>query len=203
MIREVLGDSALEPGQLDAVVLGNGPGSFIGLRIAAAVASGIAHAAGLRVVPVSSLSAVAMRAGEPGDVVAVAQDAHMGEVYLGVYRLDEDGFPQALCDERLQKVGPFDELAGLAGPGTSAGTDASRRGGRVVAAGAGFVRYPGLAGANGAVLAGPATVFYPHAEELLALGARAYRAGHALAPENVDPAYLRHQVATPAAGRGP
>ena len=189
MIREVLAAAALEPRELDAVVLGNGPGSFIGLRIAAAVAEGIAHAAGLPVVPVSSLAAVAMRAGNRGDTVAVAQDAHMGEVYLGLYRIDDDGFPQPLIDERLQAAAPIDGLAGRAGP--------------IVTAGAGWQRYPGLAAANRARPLRPSAVLYPHADELLALGARAWDRGAGIAPEDVDPAYLRHEVASPAPQRVP
>lgn len=186
MIRAVLDRATLEPRDLDAVVLGNGPGSFIGLRIAAAVAAGIAHGAGLRVVPVSSLAAVAMRAGRAGEDVAVAQDAHRDEVYLGLYRIDAEGLPEPLCDERLQPVAAIPELAGR----------------RIVAAGAGWERYPALAAANRAGLLRAAEVLYPHADELLALGARAWAEGAAVAPEDVDPAYLRHEVARPAAGGG-
>ena len=59
MIMEVLAESGMNLPQLDAIVLGNGPGSFIGMRIAASVAQGLAHGAGLSIVPVSSLAAVA------------------------------------------------------------------------------------------------------------------------------------------------
>jgi tRNA threonylcarbamoyladenosine biosynthesis protein TsaB len=52
MIREVLTESGMHLPRLDAIVLGNGPGSFIGMRIAASVAQGLAHGAGLSVVPV-------------------------------------------------------------------------------------------------------------------------------------------------------
>ncbi|MDH3820726.1 MAG: tRNA (adenosine(37)-N6)-threonylcarbamoyltransferase complex dimerization subunit type 1 TsaB, partial [Gammaproteobacteria bacterium] len=46
MIREVLTESGMHLPHLDAIVLGNGPGSFIGMRIAASVAQGLAHGAG-------------------------------------------------------------------------------------------------------------------------------------------------------------
>jgi tRNA threonylcarbamoyladenosine biosynthesis protein TsaB len=79
MIREVLMEGDVELADLDAIVLGNGPGSFIGMRIAASVAQGLAHGAGLNIVPVSSLAAVAAQAFAETDAnsVIVAQDAHM------------------------------------------------------------------------------------------------------------------------------
>ena len=38
MIREVLDEAGIKSGEIDSIVLGNGPGSFIGMRIAASVA---------------------------------------------------------------------------------------------------------------------------------------------------------------------
>jgi tRNA threonylcarbamoyladenosine biosynthesis protein TsaB len=186
MIREVLGEAGLRPADLDAVVLGNGPGSFIGMRIAASVACGLAYGAGLDVVPVSSLAAVACRAGQPGELVVVSQDAHMGEVYLGLYRVAADGAPVPLAAERLQRQERIPELDGSA-----------------VAAGAGWQRYPALLEANRAGIARQSDVLYPHAGALLALGARALAAGASVSPENVVPAYVRQEVARIPAGPPP
>jgi tRNA threonylcarbamoyladenosine biosynthesis protein TsaB len=52
MIRSLMEESKIELNELDAIVLGNGPGSFIGMRIAASVAQGLAHGSGLNNVPV-------------------------------------------------------------------------------------------------------------------------------------------------------
>ena len=62
MISECLLEAGLDVGDLDYVVLGNGPGSFIGMRIGASVAQGIAHASGAGMIPVSSLAAIAAEA---------------------------------------------------------------------------------------------------------------------------------------------
>ena len=104
MLRELMAEGGLDYGDLDAIVLGNGPGSFIGMRIAASMAQGIAFAAGLRVVPVSSLAALAVRAfaGSDARQAAVTQDARMEQVYLGLYRRGADDLPDPLADERLR-----------------------------------------------------------------------------------------------------
>lgn len=180
MIREVLEESGVELADYDAIVLGNGPGSFIGMRIAASVAQGLAHGAGLKIIPVSSLAAVAAQVFAQSDAgeVAVAQDAHMHEVYLGLYVRGDDGLPELLVAERLQSQEPIAEL-------DSAGND------KRVAAGEGWRRYPELMAVNKALFSGESGVLYPRAEYLLGLAEKL----PAIEPKNVAPAYLRQKVA--------
>jgi tRNA threonylcarbamoyladenosine biosynthesis protein TsaB len=180
MIRSVLADADLGLCDLDGIVLGNGPGSFIGMRIAAAVAQGLAFGAGLKIAPVSSLAAVAAEVGSSGPAhVAVAQDAHMQEVYLGLYELN-DGTVSATVPERLQRCEVIAELGDRDD---------------YVAAGYGWQRFPALLAANRANLQGDAEVLYPHARFLLKLGMSAFGRGEAVAAEDVIPAYLRQKVA--------
>ena len=47
MIREVVAESKVQLGDLDAILLGNGPGSFIGMRIGASVVQGLAFGLGI------------------------------------------------------------------------------------------------------------------------------------------------------------
>jgi len=64
---------------LDAVAFGAGPGAFTGLRIACALAQGLAFARGLPVIGISSLEALAQESGAARVVACI--DARMREVY--------------------------------------------------------------------------------------------------------------------------
>ena len=187
MIREVLSDADISTSDLDAIVLGNGPGSFIGMRIAASVAQGLAFGAGIRIIPVSSLAVVAAQVFAESDAeqVAVAQDAHMNEVYLGVFERGASGLPVAAREEHLQGLEEIDDL-----PVASA---AAR-----LAAGSGWQRYPDLLQLNIARFAGISPVLYPRARFSLSIA----KTGAAIAAEEVSPAYLRQKVAEKPAPAG-
>lgn len=86
-IEDLLARSGLALAALDAIAFGRGPGSFTGLRTAAAVAQGLGFGAGLPVLPIDTLLAVAEEAhGLCGAMQVVAiLDARMGEVYFAAY----------------------------------------------------------------------------------------------------------------------
>jgi tRNA threonylcarbamoyladenosine biosynthesis protein TsaB len=88
MIESVLLEADIGVQQLDAIAFGRGPGAFTGVRIAASIVQGIAFAAELPVLPVSTLAALALGAlRETGEMQALAAlDARKDEVYWGCYR---------------------------------------------------------------------------------------------------------------------
>ena len=77
--------------ELDAIAFGRGPGSFTGLRTACSVAQGLGFGAGVPVLPIDTLLAVAEEAHRAGAQQVVALlDARMDEVYFAAYER-EDG----------------------------------------------------------------------------------------------------------------
>ncbi|MDA2894743.1 tRNA (adenosine(37)-N6)-threonylcarbamoyltransferase complex dimerization subunit type 1 TsaB [Mycolicibacterium sp. BiH015] len=78
-----LADAEVSTNQLDAVVVGCGPGPFTGLRVGMATAAAFGHALGRPVHGVCSLDAIAV--GTSGDVLVVT-DARRREVYWARYR---------------------------------------------------------------------------------------------------------------------
>ena len=105
-ILALLAESGMALGEMDAIAFGRGPGSFTGLRTACAVAQGLAfganHGAGIPVLPIDTLMAVAEEArfqqagatastDAPLTIMALL-DARMDEMYVQSYE-----FNSGLC----------------------------------------------------------------------------------------------------------
>lgn len=104
--QETLADAGLAMGDLDAVLVGRGPGSFTGVRIGIATAKGLACGAGLPLFGASALDAMAWSAWGAGTrgTLAVAGDAMRGEVYPGIYELDDAGAHRTFPAETVLKA---------------------------------------------------------------------------------------------------
>ena len=70
--------------EIETIALAIGPGSFTGLRIGLATALGLAFGTERKLVPVPTLAALALQAGDAA-LVAPLLDARRGEVYAGLY----------------------------------------------------------------------------------------------------------------------
>lgn len=89
-IRAALSAADVEVGTLAGIVVGEGPGSFTGVRVAAATAKGLAHASGLPLWAFPSLAAAAVVEGA-GPVRYALFDARGDRVYGACYRVDPTG----------------------------------------------------------------------------------------------------------------
>ena len=111
-VRDALAEAELEASRLDRIVCGSGPGSFTSLRIAAAIAKGMAMAAGKPLYAVSSL-ALMLGAVEPalapGEYVATL-DALRGEYYVSSCTVGEGGAVVDATPVTLADAGDVDGL---------------------------------------------------------------------------------------------
>ena len=176
-IQRLMAQAELRFDQLDAIVFGAGPGSFTGLRTACSVAQGLALGAGVPVLPVDTLLAVAEEArwqlgGADGLRVTALLDARMDELYAASYDFGSGSWTQHL-GYRLIKP------------------EALAWDGRGVLAGNGFAAY----GARLPDGPGLRLLALPTASAMLRLAPALLAAGAAVSAAEALPTYIRDKVA--------
>lgn len=95
-IERVLEDAGVDRDEISGVIVGEGPGSFTGVRVAGATAKGLVAALGVPLWAISSLAAAAMTVHDDSDAeggrpVYVLFDARGDRVYGGAYRTTSAG----------------------------------------------------------------------------------------------------------------
>jgi tRNA threonylcarbamoyl adenosine modification protein YeaZ len=93
MVEAALKQAGLEREQIECVVVGLGPGSYTGIRVAIALAQGWQLALGVKLLGVNSISCIAAQAREDGwgGSVSVLVDAQREEFYLATYVVSPSG----------------------------------------------------------------------------------------------------------------
>jgi tRNA threonylcarbamoyladenosine biosynthesis protein TsaB len=137
-IEKALVRAGLTSSDLAGVVVGEGPGSFTGVRVAAATAKGLVHALGVPLWAVSSLAAAAL-AEDAGPVRYVLFDARHDRVYGACYRVDVSTL-SVLVEPHPGTV--VDTLRGPVPPGAAFVGEGARRHREVIET-AGFLVGPG------------------------------------------------------------
>ena len=178
LIQALLAEAGLKLRELDAIAFGRGPGSFTGLRTACSVAQGLGFGAGVPLLPIDTLQAVAEEARQRfgAQQVLALLDARMDQVYCAAYDFGANpaaaAEPQLLAPEQVI-VPPGFVLAGNA---------FEAYGERLPAAAA---RHPVL----------------PSAAAMLRLAPALLSAGCTVAPADAWPLYVRDKVAQTTAER--
>jgi len=182
MMDELLAEAGIRPQALDAIAFGCGPGSFTGVRIAVGVAQGAALGAGVPVVPVSTLAALAQRAYRESGVrrLLPAYDARMQEVYWAGYEVGAEGVVQVVVPEEVAAPQAVTLPSGEAWLGVGSGW---RSYAEILTDRLGATRLQGVL-----------PELLCSAEDVARLGACALASGAALPPERGIPVYLRNRV---------
>lgn len=169
-IAGLLAKHGLEKEDIGAFVVASGPGSFTGLRVGLAAIKALAEILGKPIAAVSRLEALACAAGIRGTVIA-ALDAGRGEVYLGIYDVEDTAHMRA---ERLLTNA---ELFAEAGGQTIVTPDAKL----AEAARAGGLRVE--------------KVDQPRSNAIARLGWEKLQKGETVSPEDLEANYIRRSDA--------
>lgn len=178
MVDELLAEAQLNSSAINAIAYSRGPGSFTGVRIAAATAQGLAFGWDLPVLAISSLQSIAQSAYRilSCEHVISVFDARMNEIYLGAYAL-KDGLMQPVINEVVCSPQHISQIPtqqwALIGDGAKYETDI-------------YGQVPTITVTH--------SDFYPHAYDVAVLAHHAWQQGLAKAPELALPVYLRDNV---------
>lgn len=177
-VDRILSQSEIKLAELDALAFAAGPGSFTGLRIAAGVTQGLAYAAKLPVVLVSSLQTLAQAAvrqglAAPGDVIVACIDARMDEVYHAAFSVGESGL-EALIPDQLIRPADWRHIEG-----------------DLVLLGDGVVLLEQAGVLSQAKIKYQDVTLLPHAQDVAFLAQALYAEGKAVEAHLAEPVYLR------------
>jgi tRNA threonylcarbamoyladenosine biosynthesis protein TsaB len=180
---DLLAEAGLTLKQLDGIAFGAGPGGFTGLRLACGVAQGLACGLDVPVVPVCTLAALALGAGD--GPVLTCLDARMNEVYIAAYAVSGDAAAEIMAPKvGAGETAPVPDGDGWRGVGdgfAACGEVLRRRMGvRLVAVDAGLL---------------------PAAAAVARLAAPVLRCGAGVPAAQAVPLYVRDKVALTTAER--
>ena len=175
-IDDLLARACIEKGDLDAIGIVRGPGSFTGLRVGLATAKGLSLATGCPLLGVSSLQCLAMQLPFTSMPVCVMLDARKQEVYTAFFNW-ESGYPHPVAEERVIK--PEILLSEIAGETLFVGNGTMVYRSLIVRQLAGRAHFA------------PAFLNLPRAGAAAALALREWQAGRTFSADELMPSYLR------------
>lgn len=178
-VKRAVAESGLSLGDMTAIAVSVGPGSFTGIRIGVSSARGLAQILKIPCVPVSSLQALAMRAEvEDNVLVCPMLDARRSQIYAGGYLINNGIASEIVAaghyalDEFMGIVKEYDEIA-IMGDGADVYEDKISE-----------YRADGI-------IRVPEAVRYQHADTVAQLGAILYGQGNSVKYEQLKPDYMR------------
>ncbi len=200
MVRRLLDARGMAVQDVDAFVVGIGPGGFTGVRLGVAVVQGLAYATGKQVIALPSLLALAQAAFETQPVemtVLVANDARMNQVYWAAYHFDAAGDYSTV---QAPSLGVLDDVVAFA---ELQGVNAQKTMQLAGNAWTVFEAFKAWSLANEAQGIRVAVMNHdaPNASYLLPAAQRCFAVNGGLLPHDVSPLYVRDKIAQTIAER--
>ena len=116
MAQELLAQCRKNPGEVDAVAVANGPGSFTGVRIGVAAAKGFAWGREIPLYGVSTLEAMTLGLGLYRGYVCPVMDARRSQVYNAIYYVNQGVLESVAPDRAISLEDLKNELKTLQEP---------------------------------------------------------------------------------------
>lgn len=178
MAEALLKNCGYTPGDVEAVAVAAGPGSFTGIRIGVAAAKGFAWGKTLPCYGVSTLEAMALQTGLENGILCAAMDARRQQVYNALFRM-EKGCLTRLTEDRAialedlsQELASYEEPIYLVGDGS-------------------VLTYETLKGTLPMLIPPPEHRMHQRAAGVALAALRAAARGEAADPSVLQPNYLR------------
>lgn len=110
LLQSLLADAGLRAGNLAAIAVGLGPGSYTGLRVGVTAAKVLAYATGARVIGLNSLQVIAANVPGSSGRVSVVADAQRGDLYVAdLARATIGGRLEPLGATRIESIAVWAE----------------------------------------------------------------------------------------------
>ncbi len=129
-VKHVLELGGVEAGDVGAIVVASGPGSFNGLRVGISFGKGMAMSLHVPLAGISTLDVIAAQAAGAGKVVWALMPAGREELYRGRYRVGADGTPANEGYDRVdinRIAREYEDHILLAGPGSAQALERLRK----------------------------------------------------------------------------
>jgi tRNA threonylcarbamoyladenosine biosynthesis protein TsaB len=170
-VADLLAGQAWKPGEVQAVIVSRGPGSYTGLRVGIASAKVFAYATGSAFLAVDTFAAIAAQAPEGVARLDVLADAQQGQIYVQSFVRADDW--QTVTPLAIRAFGEWlaqrDPASGVTGPGVPVYAEHLP------------THVPRL----------PPETWHPNVASVLRLGLARYRAGERDDAWAAEPLYLR------------
>jgi tRNA threonylcarbamoyladenosine biosynthesis protein TsaB len=177
VLDKVLEDSGFGLGDIDAIAVTKGPGSFTGIRIGMASAQGMAHALGIPIIGVNTLDGLAYNLLESESLLCPVVDAQRGDVYTSLYRFEGDELVRLWRYEIIDAEALREKLTSL--------------GKKVKILGDGVPVLNKVLGDPGKISPAHPVTMMPRASSVAALGLKQYIQGKVDDCFSVEPFYIR------------